>query len=753
VVTTFSGAGFADGTTLYSVAPPPDIFFYDVGRAVTTSNNSIALLFVDHRPSGISFRATTLTGSQLWRSDLGIPNAELLAWTPDNQGGLVASLFAGGVTTYVGIDGSGNQRWHFQIQSPGVVLYQPAIAPDGTLYIVDPNGALVALNGATGIPKFSVPLPGNIFVAGQPEILANGNVCSAVIEDPFAGASFDDVPNQPVSLELVCTTPSGASSVSALSRKVSTRNDTFHFSFGHTISDEDGNPVSSWGVTESLQVGGPIFTKSVSGSGGQTTLPGCIPGANVDTSPMALGDTGAVYVTCHTSSSSTAFPTLVYSVNPGSSVNWSWQVPIHHRLELMGTTFGGGAIVNDITLGPNDLGVSAENIVDLDVAGNAVSEAWSTSANSNLAYLGVGLFVDTGDQSAASPAHIIMASTSDANSAWQAPAANTARQHRGQSAEFIRDQACSGFDETINPRMLMVPASGSNTLKAKLHGNIRQDVQFVSDNASVTVSPLNPTADTTLLTVTASAALNPAQTNPVTIKAVSIAEPTYSYGSFTAVVKPWLNGNLTMYKVTESVRNLTPSTVPTASSMQGYLQNTTWGRQANVFFTVDASNPISLSVHYDLLPVPDGNGVLDDFQGANFGSIETAAIAQAFLGLDPHSGDNIGHTVVSYVSKFGPRGGVPCPPGKICALDGETLNGTHVSFVQGLQEVGSNSRENVTAHEIGHGMGPHDIDIPGFPKSENKSLMWIGPGDGDPPNPCEIRDREWRAVNPTPGDN
>lgn len=67
------------------------------------------------------------------------------------------------------------------------------------------------------------------------------------------------------------------------------------------------------------------------------------------------------------------------------------------------------------------------------------------------------------------------------------------------------------------------------------------------------------------------------------------------------------------------------------------------------------------------------------------------------------------------------------------------------------QTTDSNSRENITAHEVGHGLIDNIVDIT-FPATEDKSLMWIGHKPGGPFNPCEIRDREWKRINPTPGD-
>jgi hypothetical protein len=330
---------------------------------------------------------------------------------------------------------------------------------------------------------------------------------------------------------------------------------------------------------------------------------------------------------------------------------------------------------------------------------------------------------------------VVIDTPNEAETAWSG--ALPQNQGRANTVEFRAAQACSGFDETIDPHRLMVgmPASGSttpglNTAKATFHGNIQQDVNFVSDNTSVTVT--SDGAKEPNLTVTAALALDPTNTMPVTIKAVSRANADFVYGKMEVVVKPRLTAqNFHMYKITESVRNLVPPNVPTAAALSDYLNNITWGRQANVFFNVQATDPVLLSVHYDLIPAPNGDGKLNDFTLTG-GSVETTAIAQAILNVDPLAGGSIDHTWVGYINQFGPD--TTCTT---CTLEGLSFTGDHISFVQGMQAGGANSRVNVTAHEIGHGLHRQNNDVTS-PKTENRSLMWKTKGTGDPNNPCEI---------------
>lgn len=285
----------------------------------------------------------------------------------------------------------------------------------------------------------------------------------------------------------------------------------------------------------------------------------------------------------------------------------------------------------------------------------------------------------------------------------------------------------------------MIPASGSNTVTIKLHGKIRSDVVFVSDNDKVTISPINPASDNATLTITAAATIDAVNTDPVTIRAMSIADPTYSYGEMKAVVKPRIDGNVTEYKAVDPVNNLIPATVPTATSLQNYLNNVTWGKQANVFFTVDPSSPVTLSVHWDILPAPNGNGFMDDFQTNLAGSAETATIFQAIFPLAPFTGNDKQHTAAIYINQFKSNDNR--------VLEGLTGNSSHISFISGFQATDANSRENISAHEIGHGMGAQDIDVK---TSKDKiGLMWPS---NAVTNACEIRDREWRIVNRTQKD-
>lgn len=270
------------------------------------------------------------------------------------------------------------------------------------------------------------------------------------MDEPFLSASFIDVPQQPSTLEVACLTTRGTLSVTPLATRVSILGDTFQFNVGSMISDDDGNPIISWSAIESPHdiVPKPTITTFVSGAFGTTQLNACLLGNGLDNRAMVLGETGSIYVSCHAASPSTSDETILYSVDPGGGVNWTFGVPTHHSLHLMSALSGGGVLIKDTTLGEDDLGIASENAVQIDTAGNSAAAAWSTTAPSDLRYLGDGIFANLGDHSS-SPIQMITTNITDASSVWHSTDESD-KHHRGESIDFLRDQTCSGFDDTIN---------------------------------------------------------------------------------------------------------------------------------------------------------------------------------------------------------------------------------------------------------------------------------------------------------------
>jgi hypothetical protein len=149
--------------------------------------------------------------------------------------------------------------------------------------------------------------------------------------------------------------------------------------------------------------------------------------------------------------------------------------------------------------------------------------------------------------------------------------------------------------------------------------------------------------------------------------------------------------------------------VPTAAALQTYLNDTTWGKQTNVFFTVTQSDK---NVPYDL----DASGKLADPVEVSATDVEINAISAAAKagGVDFN---------MYFINEM------EVPHAFTIRGQGETwIQDTHV-----------NSTENVAAHELGHALG-----IAG--ESPNADDVMLGFGSAT--NPCKVRAAHWNTVNP-----
>lgn len=155
--------------------------------------------------------------------------------------------------------------------------------------------------------------------------------------------------------------------------------------------------------------------------------------------------------------------------------------------------------------------------------------------------------------------------------------------------------------------------------------------------------------------------------------------------------------------------NLVPTNVPTAAALQAYLNNTAWGKQANVHFTVTRSD---ITVNYD----GDRNDQLK-LADANGSSSEISTLLQATSGAG-------GDYKIFYVNWL--------HSSTSSAMAYPAIN---VAFVGDTHE---NSTENITAHEVGHLIGRFQHS------NDTADLMYE---DGMPANPARIRKGDWDDVN------
>lgn len=265
--------------------------------------------------------------------------------------------------------------------------------------------------------------------------------------------------------------------------------------------------------------------------------------------------------------------------------------------------------------------------------------------------------------------------------------------------------ACSGFDDTINPPTLMVPTGGTRQAKAVINPAADAgQVVFESDRSKVTVSPSPATSSPQTLSLTGVARGD----TVVEAKRAGSASVLATLG---VSVKDRVDKTVAIHAVTETRNNpdLVPANVPTAASLQTYLNDTIWGKQANVFSTVTRDDK---SVGWDL----DGNQKLADPVLASATSAEINAISAGAKknGVDFN---------IYFINEM------EIPHAFTLRSRGETwIQSTHV-----------NSEENVSAHELGHAMGRRGES------TDSKDVMYEV---GNASNPCEVRKRDWDAVNP-----
>lgn len=157
------------------------------------------------------------------------------------------------------------------------------------------------------------------------------------------------------------------------------------------------------------------------------------------------------------------------------------------------------------------------------------------------------------------------------------------------------------------------------------------------------------------------------------------------------------------------------ASVPTAAGLQAYLNDTIWGKQANVFFTVTRTDHV---LNFDL----DLDGMLDDPYATPSGGNKVPQEwdeVNVVRGVKDGTKDFNIYYVGSYEYPIG-------------------LTVGDEVFTQGSSP-GGNSVEHHTAHEVGHLLGRSgESNAP-------KDVMYKS---GLPSNPCRVLKLDWDAVNP-----
>jgi hypothetical protein len=718
-VTVLSTTTIPNGTPLFSLnSLDPTNSEYGVngvGRLYNTASTGPVLAVSD---SSGGVRAITLDGAEAWRVSLG-SYGYILA--PDNSGGFFGSY--GGFLTHV--NSSGVVSWY---ASASNLLDSAAVGEDDTLYAVRNEQytsgiqEIDAYDGSSGALKARTQLPmlasAPIYYS-SPSIISDGSVCVEQAKDIIDGFERSD-------LLLHCTSPSGVLTTTTLFSQMAGSacgaggsGSCFYSIYpGYILPDANGNVLATYVLQTTSDAGNTMAlhaAKVADGSSTDVVFP--YAAAYNEFLPQShsivLGDT-FFYAT---------FDNHIFAFEEGRGAPaWNYDLAPGLSGHVIYALAGGGVLAT----GGNGTPLT------LDDTGKATYETgWS---NPDLNYLLPGFALNWSP----SPQIVSTAFYDISDSTWGSEDGNQHQQSRPpKQVQFQEDQACSGFDNTTDQTWLMVPLSGTNTVKVKIRGSY-DDVNFVSSDATVaTVSPSAPSGDVTTLTITG---VN-AGTNPILVNAQSITDPSKNYAQLYVVVKPRLTKQLDMFSITESAENLVPNP-PTPTSVQDML-NQTFGNQANVWFTVQPI--VSLSVHYDLQPAGHPDGKLND-TAHNNDTTEKLPIILAISANKP-SAVSLNEPAAAFINQFGPP---YTDPKAQTVVDGVTLLGGFLSYIQNTPATIANSRPWVTSHEVGHGQGiDHNVNVS---KNPLNYLMHAGAPDPTNLNPCRILRQNWSIINPTPGD-
>ena len=161
--------------------------------------------------------------------------------------------------------------------------------------------------------------------------------------------------------------------------------------------------------------------------------------------------------------------------------------------------------------------------------------------------------------------------------------------------------------------------------------------------------------------------------------------------------------------------------VPTAQSLENYLNNTTWGKQANVFFRV--TKGIDDQVNYDM----NRDGQLSSEPPLVLSEVNPIVTKAKDTSYD-YNIYYIGTPIRRLLDPSGNPTG-PRPGAFTNRSGGDTWVGT----------IFDGSIEYITGHEAGHLLGI------GYESTNAYDLMF---GVSSASNPCQIRKRDWDVVNP-----
>ena len=268
---------------------------------------------------------------------------------------------------------------------------------------------------------------------------------------------------------------------------------------------------------------------------------------------------------------------------------------------------------------------------------------------------------------------------------------------------FDADAPCSGFDDSVLPRTVMVPLNGTNAALVTIVPPAAASQVALSPPGLV--SPIRPGASQRIVLQGRSAGRQ-------------IVEARRDDGRLLRglVVDVWPRRDLTLsiHAVTDPTHGIAPTGVPRADLVESVL-NRLWGLQANIHFRVTRAD---LTVRYDA----NNDGTLDAGSRARYPSAEMGRI----IGAAGSSSSAYQMFYVNRITDAASRGD----------LGGRAEAGDRYGFVASsyIEAQTAGRVPLVTAHEMGHMLGIN------YESTDRLDLMYGAP------TGCRITARDWNCV-------
>lgn len=786
-VTIFDVGTTPVGTPIWSVFPQTqgDLLGSTI-KARQSDRNSPYIYLPASEGNLTTIRALDNNGVPVWLAHLN-PAASFdfsifpLSASGTSDGGLLLLTGEEGssdLNTFFHFSSSGTKLWSYN--TPTDLTQTPALAPDGSIYFWslgdtsnNHDNALIVLNDSNGSERyryhanneqetftsFEQLQPGDIPCAQQPGvalpfffganqtdpvIAADGNaylmVVSENVEFDYSVCNVQAVPNSDptvynivrmegnlsytTSLQLVQLTPGGPGAAVTLSTLSYSGPAVYNPGWilnggaaklplvgpGSYSPDADGGLLVMWQqfTTDPNDAGHGFLSRVFEGSISYTVPP---PSGSISVNIVTNDDDIAFLERRGFGGSVTAI-----SISSGAT---QWTIP---SVRMNAATADGGVFLE------NDAG-----LVHVNAAGTIDSAPTPTNFTST--YLEENLFTQRG--STREKKLIEGTLTADLASGYAVPLVGAPAAAKKAAFNPVTDDKCSGFDNSVDPVVLVIPFSGAQATSPRnvhiKYGNWQHVIVRSSDLQAFTVqisgtsgnapASVSLTGKETTLTLTA---LSLPAAN--TTKTLQFVENNAVVGEIEVDIKKVKSFTVFPYSVVDSVNLLQPQ-APASTALKTELDRI-YPSQTAVTFTVNALAPTTL--RYD----DDNSNAL-----ANF-TVDPSELLKinATIAFNP--------LTILYVNAFDKNPAGKDPPLGLTATastPGSPVTGGPTAIRNKIANGSYNGAPNLTAHEIGHYMGAGDVTTPG---SEG-DLMW---DHQTSTQPCRLKKRDWDLVNP-PGSN